>query len=237
MAFCASPLLQLNGLQASNATDNALIIAMEPLITVALVWVFLRQKVASSYILCFIASLIGFALLAGLSWNGLQLERSHFIGNLLMLAALVGEGMYSVAAGKLVGNYSSRFIFGRAILAGVILLTFFVWLLSGENPVALVSAAMNHLHWRSGVALFVLGPLGTTVTYLFWISALREASVASMALTLFIQPVFGSVWGYLFLGERLTGLQAIGGVLILLAVIAQGMPGLQIFSKSPPPPV
>jgi drug/metabolite transporter (DMT)-like permease len=232
MAFCFSPLLQLNGLKASNATDNALIIAMEPLITVGLAAVFLKQRVSSSHIVCFVMSMMGFGLLAGLSWNGLQLERSHFIGNLLMLAALLGEAVYSSIAGNLIKTYSSQRIFGAAIFAGVILLTLSVWALSGEGLLVLISTTVSHLHWRSAGALFCLGPLGTTVTYLFWITALRETTVASMALTLFIQPVFGAAWGYLFLNERLTTLQAMGGVLILVAVIGQGLPGLQIFQKS-----
>jgi drug/metabolite transporter (DMT)-like permease len=236
MAFCVSPLFQLHGLQDSNATDNALIIAMEPLITVALAWMVLRQKVSSSYLLCFFMSLMGFTLLAGFSWGGLQMERSHFLGNLLMLAALLGEATYSIVAGKLIRRYSSQLIFGRAILAGVILLTISVWSLSGEGPYALFTVAVQHLHFRSAGALFWLGPIGSTGAYLFWISALREATVSSMALTLFIQPVFGAVWGYLFLGERLSGLQALGGALILVAVITQAVPGLILFRKSPPPP-
>jgi drug/metabolite transporter (DMT)-like permease len=236
MAFCLSPLLQLNGLQHSNATENALIIAIEPLITVGLAAIFLRQRVSLAHVLCFVLSMLGFSLLAGLSWTGLQLERSHFIGNVLMLAALFGEALYSSIAGKLIQSYSSQRIFGGAILAGVILLTLSVWVLAGDNPLSLVSTTVTHLHWRSAAALFWLGPLGSTATYLFWIVALREATVASMSITLFIQPIFGAIWGYLFLSERLTGLQAIGGFLILIAVIAQGIPSRQLLQKSPPPP-
>jgi drug/metabolite transporter (DMT)-like permease len=223
MSFCFSPYLQFHGLVHSNATDNALIVAMEPLITVALAWAFLKQRVSPSYLVSFFMSLMGFCLLAGLSWNGLQLERSHFVGNLLILVGLLGEAFYSIGGGKLLRKYSPETIFGRAIFSGVILLTFTVWIFSGESPLELVRATVTQIHWRSAGALFWLGPMASTATYLFWMVAMTEASVASMVLTLFIQPVFGAVWGYLLLNERLTFLQAVGGVLILVAVISQAI--------------
>ncbi len=62
-----------------------------------------------------------------------------------------------------------------------------------------------------------MGPIGTTGTYLYWLKVLPRASIPSMALTLFLQPLSGSLWGYLGLGGRLAGPQIGGAALILLA--------------------
>jgi drug/metabolite transporter (DMT)-like permease len=78
------------------------------------------------------------------------------------------------------------------------------------------------------LATLWLGPLGTTATYLYWMYALKEAPVATVALTLFVQPVVGSLLGTVLLGEKLTAIQALGGAIIVLAVFAQTvkLPGL-----------
>ena len=68
---------------------------------------------------------------------------------------------------------------------------------------------------------FGWGSSGTAVGYLVWMMALSRAPVASIVLTLFIQPVLGPIWGAIFLGERLSFSQALGSAWILLAVFGQ----------------
>src|SRR4051812_42701147 len=45
LSFCAGPVLQFSGLKISRALDNALIIAIEPLITVLMAWVLLGERI------------------------------------------------------------------------------------------------------------------------------------------------------------------------------------------------
>jgi hypothetical protein len=204
-----------------------MIIATEPLITVGLAWLFLRQALSRGTSISFIFALVGFFFLAGFSLNGLSDltggGREHFIGNVIMLVSLIGEALYSVVGTTLLGRgYSPVSIYAWANLAGVMGLTIAVAIV-GHDPLQILGGVVHHLHWKSAVGLLWLGPLGTTATYLYWMGALRGASVASLALTLFIQPIFGSIWGYVFLDERLTALQASGGVLIIVAVFAQSV--------------
>lgn len=234
MTFCFSPLLQLTGLNASRATDNALIIAMEPMMTVLLAWMILREKITLSYAATFGLALLGFTLLAGISFHGLELSPAHFWGNVIMLVSLLGEASYSVGGSRLVERHSPISIFGLAIFSGVILLTVSVFVLSGEGPWAVLQATAHQLTWKSALALAWLGPLGTTASYLYWMYALREAPVSSIALTLFVQPLSGSVWGYLFLGERLSWSQTLGGALIIVAVFAQTLSSIRRARVVPP---
>lgn len=234
MTFCFSPLLQLTGLNASRATDNALIIAMEPMMTVLLAWMILREKLSLSYIVSFGIALLGFTLLAGLSVHGLELSPVHFWGNVIMLVSLLGEASYSIGGSKLLGRHSPISIFGMSIFSGVILLTISVIILSGEGPWAVLQAAVHQMTWKSALALAWLGPLGTTASYLYWMYALKEAPVSSIALTLFVQPLSGSLMGYLFLGERLSWSQSLGGVLIIVAVFAQTLNSIRTAHVPPP---
>ena len=64
MAFCVTPLAQMTGLSKSSATENTLIVAMEPLLTVVLAWVLIKEKIGLSTFLAFLAAVSGFLILA-----------------------------------------------------------------------------------------------------------------------------------------------------------------------------
>lgn len=205
--FCYSPLLQMLGLSFSRATDNALIIAIEPLMTVFLAWILLRERLFSQQIFAFLISIVGFFLLSGTS-------PQQATGNILILISLLGEASYSIFGKKLMVRFSPVSIFGTILTLGFFILTLFVFVLTGPPPFQIFT--LNHL-WMS----LYLGALGTTASYLYWMIALREAPVASLAITLFIQPVFGALWGLLFLNEHLNWIQNFGAFLILIAILVQ----------------
>jgi drug/metabolite transporter (DMT)-like permease len=216
MTFCFSPLLQMTGLSESRATDNSLIVAMEPLLSVLLAWILLKEKLHLFHLGAFVVALTGFFLLAGVSWD--QLVKGfdpHLLGNLLLLLSLMGEAAFSVLGRKLVGRrLSPPALFGATLATGVLLLS--VIALPGWGW-----PDVHHLSWRSALGLLWLGPLGTTFSYFLWMLALVRAPVASVAITLFIQPLMGAAWGYLFLGDRMSGYQLLGAALILAAVFGQ----------------
>jgi drug/metabolite transporter (DMT)-like permease len=168
--------------------------------------------------LAFGVALFGFTLLTGLSAAQLgQGIDSHLMGNLIMLISLTGEASYSILGRKLTARHPPLPVFGSSLGFGVLFLGVLVPLFTSGQVFE------NHFTWRSILGLLWLGPLGTTVTYIYWIFVLRNFSVASLALTLFVQPVFGSLWGVIFLKERLTLIQSLGGAMIVLAVLGQAL--------------
>ncbi len=218
MAFCFSPLTHMLGLSGTQATDSSLIIAMEPLITILLARVFLRERLSRFQILVFATAFLGFLLLSGLTPQGLGAGWSpHFGANLLLLFSLCGEAAYSVIGKPLLERYAPARVFGTASLVGAACLTLAVLSVRGPGFLSEI-LGMSAPAW---LGLFWLGPLGTTATYLYWMFALRHAPVATLALTIFIQPLCGAIWGYLILGDRLTPVQTAGGLLLLGAVFAE----------------
>jgi drug/metabolite transporter (DMT)-like permease len=210
--FCVSTLLTMTGLAGSRATDGALIIAMEPLVTLLVAWAVLSERPRGHHALSLAIALLGFCLLSGLSparvMGGLD---PHLAGNLLILIGLIGEGGYSVFSRKLLTRYDALPLFGSALVIGFLGLSAVTIPIEGLAP-------LSHLTWRSGLGSLYIGFLGTTATYLFWMIALTRASIASLVPSLFVQPVAGAIWGALFLDERLSALQFFGGALILLAI-------------------
>ena len=78
MAFCFAPLIQNLGLAKSLASENALIVAMEPVITVFMAWLILRERMVRADFIAFGFAILGFILLTRpVSWLGSQEKRSR----------------------------------------------------------------------------------------------------------------------------------------------------------------
>lgn len=218
LTFFASPLLQMKGLSLSRATDNAILIAIEPLVTVALAAVFLKERLSKNQILAFAVAISGFALLSGMGFGKTSDEptvqgaiRSAALGNLLMFVSLVGEGAYSVCARPLLRTKSPHVIFSLSLAVGILLLSS-VFIFGVDLPPV---STFNRDHW---LAVAWLGPAGTAFGYLLWMVVMKRIEVSRMVLTLFVQPLVGTLIGFVFLGERLSGAQWMGGLLIIMSL-------------------
>jgi drug/metabolite transporter (DMT)-like permease len=216
--FCISPLLQLGGLTSTQAVDNAVIVAMEPLMTVGLACLLLKERLTRETSLAFAVALLGFCIFSGLNPpSPAGGSNSHLLGNLAILLSLIGESLYSVGGRRLTRDHSAVAVFAMTLGIGVVGLTLATAITTGLPTFA----SLGKMTARTALGLFWLGPLGTGVAYLVWMRALVSAPVSSLALSLFIQPVLGPLWGMIFLGERLSLAQCGGGLLIFVAVSGQ----------------
>jgi drug/metabolite transporter (DMT)-like permease len=212
-AFCFAPMVGMLGLSRTGAVDNAILIALEPLVTVGLAAVFLSERFGAIQWLSLAVSIGGFSLLSGLAHRPIDawLATPSVVGNLIIVLSLVGEGGYSIFARMLQGRYASLPLFGTSLALGFAVLTLLV---IGLDDLPVLTA----LELRDLLALAWLGPLGSTLTYLYWVIALEKTDVSSAALTLFVQPVVGALLGVIAFGEPMGLLKASGALLILLAV-------------------
>jgi drug/metabolite transporter (DMT)-like permease len=209
--FGLTPLLQQFGLNASRATDNALLIAMEPLMHFLLAWLMLGERITRKQLISLSLSLTGFSFLSGLGPQNLTELSGHLLGNLLIVLSLTGEALYSPLSKKLIDRYPSTAVFGTSMLVGSILLSLALFFMDGLPD-------FSKFTLRSAVACFWVGPLGTAGTYFYWMLALKRAPVMAVALTLFVQPLLGWLLGAWVLGEQLSLTQSVGGVLIILSM-------------------
>jgi drug/metabolite transporter (DMT)-like permease len=223
ITFFASPYFQYSGLSRSTSTANAIIVALEPLFAVLLAWIFLREKMAWRQLLAFFFAVFGFCLLSNLrpdKWNeSLNLFNT---GNILLMLALPCEAMYSIISRRLGSDFSPVIIFSVALTFGFACFSFYLFFVRGETL-----PNFQLLQGKKLIALLWMGPVGTTISYMFWTYALRKASVAVVSLTLFIQPIQGALVGTFFLGDRLDIFQSVGAILILAALTTQSLPYLR----------
>lgn len=163
-----------------------------------------REKMGAKQWLCFTFSTVGLVLITvnGSMSGGTQ----HIKGILFGLSAAV---FYATVV--LLNKYIKKVegiprTFWQFISA-VIILVPYVLLTDGVN--------ISSLDTSGWVSLLVVGLIHTGVTYCMYFSSLKELSGQTASVLSYIDPLVAVLVSVTLLGEKLTVLQIIGGILIL----------------------
>lgn len=134
------------------------------------------------------------------------------VGDLLFLVSGLSWGIYSVLSQHVMRRMSSAAALVGSMLVGATLL---VPLMLAERPWAALAVASA----SAWLALAYLAVLGTVLAFHWWNTALRHAGPGRAAFFSNLVPVWGVVLAWLLLGERLTPLQILGGLLAVVGVL------------------
>lgn len=201
--------LQLLGLQHSNATIAALSVSLEPLTTTLWAYFLLRERLGRLAPVAFAAAFLGMWLLAGAPRPG---HNGDLLGVLLLLGASLCYGLYAALGKPLLKETDAWTVTGAGALGAGIALSPWIalaprvpWLGSGTVTIVLYLAIIVTL----------------LANWLFFL-ALDRAEVSFSAFFLYLQPLVGAALGWILLGQVLGPVQAIGALLLLIAM-ALGM--------------
>jgi chloramphenicol-sensitive protein RarD len=222
--FALSPVFQFIGLKTVQAMDYSILIAVEPLVTVWMAWIVLGERMKRIHFVAMGIALFGFLLFSGIFRTGIS---GFPFGMLFLLGALVAECAHSVFGKKLVAEFEPRRFLGSALGIGAVLLTVFT---AATDGIPDLTRIQTRGQWAS--ALWI-GPIASTCTYIVWSAVSKRVAVATMSITLFIQPVAGAALGYLFRDEGLDLERAVGAFLILAAIASLSLQELRS-GNSPP---
>lgn len=174
-------------------------------IIVTLVCPFLfREKMSGRQILCFIMSTLGVVLIIGVS--GFGGGGTDLLGIALGLGAAV---LYAtvILLNKFIKNVGGIHRTFLQFLAAVLVLVPYVALTDGFHL-----ASLEHHSW---IYLLIIGLLHTGITYCLYFSSLKELRGQEAAILSYIDPLVAVIVSVTLLGEPLTVMQVLGGVLIL----------------------
>lgn len=201
--------LSLLGLVYITASLSVLLWAAEPLMILALASWFLGDRVTRQLAL---ASAIGLGGVVLVVFEGGS--HGQLTGITLTLAGVTVCAFYTVVSRKLMVTDSTlavvtiqqscALLFSLALLGAT-------FLIGGSTPLPEVSAAA----WISAA---VSGMLYYAVAFWLFLTGLRRIPAGVAAVFINLIPLFGVAAGYALLGERLTGQQWLGAVLIVVAV-------------------
>ena len=175
-----------------------------PVIVTILCPIIFREKLTKKQIICFIMSTLGLVLITGI--GDLSGASSHLTGILFGLGA---ASLYAtvIMLNKFIKNVEGIHRTFLQFLAAIVVLIPYVAFTSGTNL-----GVMDGMGW---VCLLVVGFIHTGVTYCLYFTSLKDIPGQKAAILSYIDPLIAVVISVTILGESMSFVQIIGGVLIL----------------------
>jgi drug/metabolite transporter (DMT)-like permease len=186
---------------------NATLFAnLAPVVVTFGAWFYLREHVSFRFLVGMALAMSGAALLVNAS---AALGARFVLGDVLGLITACFFGSYVVAVARLRDrNAASTIMFYSSTVTCVLLLA--ATLVSGE---ALLPSTSNG--W---IALFALAWISQAMGQGLIAYALGHLPASFSALAILIEPLTAAILGWVWLGEELGMLQAVGGVVVLAGI-------------------
>ncbi len=212
--FYGSPILQVHALRYTQATDASFLILIEPMLTVLMAFFILGEKISSQLWKVLILSMVGFFLISDIHFVGesKQYTKLRFFGNMLFFGSIFFEALCSVTGKYFTKKNKPWNAMGTLMTAGLI----FCFAVHSRTILSFHYAMIPAKTW---IAILYLS-LGCSIfAYCAWYIVISKIPVQYVALSLFLQPVIGSILGYIFFKEVITFTTLLGGGIIVGSLI------------------
>lgn len=208
---------QFVGTKLSTAANGSLVTSATPAFILIFARLVLGERITAGRILALLTATAG--VVAVIDPRSAALHAQPFLGNLALVAAAFTWALYSVLI--------------RVVTRDTDVLTVSLIAFLGGLPIAIPAAGAELLTRGVGslspatvLGVLFLGLVCTAVAMLLWNTAFALVDAGRASLTFFAQPVVGAYLAWLFLGESITPLFLLGGLLIAT--------GLLLASRQPP---
>ncbi|HHU73799.1 MAG TPA: DMT family transporter, partial [Clostridiales bacterium] len=163
----------------------------------------LKERLKLYKIFCLICAVIGMFLIVGID-SGNGWEQLTGVGYGLLAAILYAGAILINKFLKGLGGLETTLI--QLSIATIILIPYVIFT---------EEIALGNLDIKSWVLLITLGIFHTGLAYLLYFTSIQRLNSQTIAIFSYIDPISAILMSGLFLGERMTGIQMIGGILIL----------------------
>ena len=224
----------LFGVSLTSAVAAGVIMAAIPAAVAVMSWLFLRERISPRVWGAVVCAVVGIGLvslskseLAAHTQPGMAADlaaKPAWLGNLLLVGAVLCEAAYAVIGKKLTGTLSPKRITALINLWGFALVTpLGAWMAWGFD-----FGAVQPSNW----ALLVFYALAASVwTVWLWMTGLKTIPANQAGVFTVLLPVSAAAVGVVLLGERLGGLQVAAFALALAGVVLATLP-----QRGPRPP-
>ncbi|MBP2653758.1 MAG: protein of unknown function transrane [Firmicutes bacterium] len=197
------------GVKLTTASNASLIVTTVPIIAITLDVVFYHGRISILKLAGIGMAVIGTYLSVTANGN-IDINSNNFVGNMLMVGAMLSWALYTIVNKSLQDKYSGVFLTTCQTVVGTLCLI----------PLSL----FEYREWQffslvsfwNVLFLAVCCSVGCYVLYLY---VLKRLDVTITTLYLNLVPVVGVISGYLILNENVQLIQLAGGVLTIIAII------------------
>jgi drug/metabolite transporter (DMT)-like permease len=211
----------LFGVSMTSAVSAGVIMASIPAVVAVMSWAFLRERIAPRVWGAVACAALGIGLLALAKPEGHGATPSAgsnaWLGNLLILGAVLCEAAYAVIGKKLTGALGPKRITSLINLWGFLLVTpFGAWM----------ALSFDFGSVRPGIwLLLVFYSLAASVwTVWLWMTGLKHVPASQGGVFTVMLPVSAALVGVFALGESLGAIQLVAFALALAGVVLATLP-------------
>ncbi len=201
---------QFVGTKMSTAANGSLVTSATPAFVLLFAALMLGEKITPRRLLAlFVASL---GVLAVIDPRTARFSPTLFWGNLSLVAAALTWALYSVLIRKVTRDIDVLSTSLIAFLGGLPLsIPMGFWEVSTQG--------IGPIGWGVVGGVLFLGIISTALAMYLWNTAFAKLEAGVASLTFFAQPVVGTILGAVFLGDKITPLFILGGVLIGIGLL------------------
>lgn len=203
------------GLNHTSVSHGAVIVGMAPVYTLALAVIFRIEKATLRKLFGIALAFTGIAVLA--SETGMTKRSASLEGDAIMMAGAIGFAVYSVLGKRVAPRYDALTMtsfnhFTGAVVVFPVVLYQIHFLLADER--------WRHIPWQSWTAVLYMAVFSSAVAYVLYFWLLKYLHASQLAAFTYLLPVIATPLGIIWLGERGTWLELVGGALALAGVYA-----------------
>lgn len=181
--------------------------SLSPLFGLVLSVLFLNDKFTIKQLIGLMFGVVGVVLIS--SVQSFESNADFFIGIALCLIAAFFYGLSGVYIKAKAKDIDARSIaVGSQLFAGLVLIPFI-----SIFPVRQIPTF--HLF----LVLIVFGILCSGIANIIYFKIMKEDGPVKALMVTYLMPIFGILWGYLFLSEGITISLLIGGVIIIIGTV------------------
>jgi drug/metabolite transporter (DMT)-like permease len=198
--------LFLYGLKLAPASDGAIIVpGLAPVLTAALAWPVLNERLGRTRAAGLAVALLGLALVMN---PGGEQDPNRVRGDVLFLFGAGCWAIYSVIGHSAIARFGAVGATLYATVSGALMLLPFAIL--ERSWISLAAAPLT-----AWLGVIYLGVFGTVLAFVFFYEGVSRIGAARASAFAFLVPIFGVLSSVALLGERLNLLTIAGGALVL----------------------
>ncbi|GEC93127.1 hypothetical protein BBR01nite_54580 [Brevibacillus brevis] len=193
-------------LERTDATNVGLLSTLNPVSIAIFSFLLMGDKIRPLQIVAMLVSFTG-VLVVMTKGDFAHLSQLHFnTGDLWMLAAVAMWGIYSVCARWAMKTVSPMMSTLYSGIFGVALML----------PFNVTTFTISNTDWTFWLSLFYVGVMATVVSMVLWNIGVQKVGATSAGMFLNFNPIFTAILAFLLLGERMTIIQLLGSVIVIV---------------------
>jgi len=198
------------GLSLTSPISASVIMVSTPMIVLVLSAIIIKERMRKRMVFGIILGLIGTAFLI-LYGKSVGNATNASLGNFLVFVNATSYGLYLVMVKKLMDKYNAFTFVKWIYLIGFVMVLPFGW---GEFEAVNWALMPTDMYWKIGFVVV----FSTFLTYLLNLLSMRELKPTTVAVFVYLQPVFATVFAISLGKDELTLVKIVSAILIFTGV-------------------